>query len=791
MSESAEAVAVDETGIQRARLMVRGVVQGVGFRPFVFRLATELRLNGWVGNTAEGVVIEIEGAASAVRDFRKRFEREKPFLARILSLEAIELDAKGYPDFQIRESVPGRKTALILPDIATCPACLQEINDPANRRFRYPFTNCTHCGPRYSIFESLPYDRANTTMKGFKMCAACQVEYENPRDRRFHAQPNACPTCGPQLELWQRDGTITARGHEALKSAAAAIRDGRIVAVKGVGGFQLMVDARNQDAVTELRRRKHREEKPLALMCPTLQLVQALCEVSEAEQNLLSSTECPIVLLRRRRSGQNDHQIALAVAPGNPNLGVMLPYSPLHHLLMAELGFPVVATSGNLSDEPICVNEQEAITRLSGIADSLLVHNRPIARPVDDSVVRIVADRELVLRRARGYAPLPVRFPRPLLPALAVGAHLKNTVATSVDQDVYVSQHIGDLETLEATRAFERAVEDLQRLHDLRPAHVAADAHPDYRSTIFARRSGLPVTLVQHHYAHVLSCMAENELEPPVLGIAWDGTGYGLDGTIWGGEFLWITEDSFIRMATWRSFGLPGGEAAIKEPRRTALGVLYEILGRDSLKCADLPPVKAFRPAELEVLSTLLERKVQCPRTTSVGRLFDAVASLAGLRQETRFEGQAAMELEFALDETRSEALYPLSFANGTPPISEPTRADTVLAEGDPQARLVLDWEPMIWAILDDVRHGVEAGIISARFHNTMAEAIVMVARQTGAERVALSGGCFQNRYLTERTVARLRQVDIRPYWHQRIPPNDGGIALGQISAINRKGKQT
>ncbi|MCX8103930.1 MAG: carbamoyltransferase HypF, partial [Candidatus Bipolaricaulota bacterium] len=561
----------------RLKIAIHGAVQGVGFRPFVYRLAIELKLTGWVLNSAQGVFIEAEGTKEQLEEFVRRLERDKPPRAFLQSLEASWLDPVGYTAFEIRHSdESGQKIAFILPDIATCPDCWREIFDPNNRRYRYPFTNCTNCGPRFSIIEALPYDRPNTTMKIFRMCPDCQAEYENPLDRRFHAQPNACPQCGPHLELWDAKGTVLAQHDDALCQAAEAIRVGQIIAVKGLGGFHLICDARNDDAVQELRRRKHREEKPFALMYPSLELVQAHCEVSPLEERALTSPEAPIVLMRRRESVQ----IASSVAPRNPYLGIMLPYTPLHHLLMAELGFPVVATSGNLSDEPICTDEHEALIRLKEIADLFLVHNRPIARHVDDSIVRIVGSQELVLRRARGFAPLPITLRNPeRRTVLAVGAHLKNTVALAVGSTVFISQHIGDLETAEAFGAFQRVIQDFERLYDAQPSVIAHDLHPDYLSTQYAQGRKPRTVGVQHHYAHVLACMAENELDSSVLGVSWDGTGYGLDGTIWGGEFLRATRESFTRVAHLRTFRLPGGERAIQEPRRSALGVLYELFG--------------------------------------------------------------------------------------------------------------------------------------------------------------------------------------------------------------------
>jgi len=762
----------------RLRVSIRGAVQGVGFRPFVFRLAEELGLTGWVLNSAQGVFLEVEGERPRLETFLLRLEREKPPRSFIQSLEFSFLDPRGYETFEIRHSEEaGDKTALVLPDIATCPECLREILDPTDRRFRYPFTNCTQCGPRFTILEALPYDRPNTTMKRFEMCRECRQEYQDPRDRRFHAQPNACPRCGPHLELWDEAGRLLETHYEALGQAAEAIRAGKIVALKGLGGFHLIVDAGNEEAVQRLRQRKHREEKPLAIMAPSKEWVRAHCTVSELEERLLGSPEAPIVLLQRKEPGAATGP-APSVAPGNPYLGVMLPYTPLHHLLLRELGIPIVATSGNLSDEPICIDESEALQRLRGIADLFLVHDRPIARHVDDSVVRVIMGRELVLRRARGYAPLPISLPAASLageeerlslpPVLAVGAHLKNTTALTADRHVFLSQHIGDLETPLALAAFKAVMASFQELYEVRPQQVACDMHPEYLSTQYARQQGLPRIPVQHHHAHVVSCMAENELSGPVLGCSWDGTGYGPDGTIWGGEFLWATERSFQRVAHWRPFRLPGGEKAIREPRRAALGVLYEMWGEAAFESASWPPLQAFSERELGVLRTMLARGVNSPVTSSVGRLFDAVSSLLGLRQQVRFEGQAAMELEFALAGEETEEAYPWRFRENP---EEP---------GQP---LVVDWEPLVQGLLEETQQGVAVARLSAKFHNTLVESLVAVARWVGEERVVLTGGCFQNRYLTERAVQRLRAEGFRPYWHQRVPPNDGGIALGQAVA--------
>jgi len=788
--ESADRAEVRPSADQRVRIAIKGAVQGVGFRPFVYRLATSLQLAGWVSNSPDGVVIEAEGRETAVREFLVRLPKERPPRSFIQSLEPTFLDIAGFARFDIRPSLEsGSPSALVLPDIALCDDCLRELLDPADRRHRYPFINCTNCGPRFSIIERLPYDRPNTTMKAFEMCDQCRREYEDPMDRRFHAQPNACPRCGPHLALWDGDGRVRDTHDAALRAAARAIRDGRIVAVKGLGGFQFVVDARNDGAVARLRARKVREEKPFALMYPSLDRARADCEVSPLEERLLLSAESPIVLLRRRarrrassdvRSPQSgatsgaghrtSDDVVDEVAPGNPDLGVMLAYTPLHHLLLRELEFPIVATSGNLSDEPICTDERDALDRLAGIADLFLVHDRPIARHVDDSVARVVLGREMVLRRARGYAPLPVGVAGAGQPVLAVGAHLKNTIAASVGSQVFLSQHIGDLETEQAFRAFRQVIEDFSRLYAFTPSIVACDAHPDYLSSGYARESGIARVQVQHHEAHVLACMAENELTPPLLGVSWDGTGLGTDGTVWGGEFLLVTDRGCERRASLRTFALPGGDRAVKEPRRSALGVLFEAFGEEALGWSHLPSVAAFGTSELKVLGGMLARGVSAPRTSSAGRLFDAVASLAGLHQRVRFEGQAAMALQFAADARVEDDGYHIPAGQGLGP-----------ADG-----LVLDWAPMLRQILGDLGQRVPVGTISARFHGALVGAIVAVAARVGHERVALTGGCFQNALLLERAVGRLRAAGFRPYWHQRIPPNDGGIALGQVVAAWR-----
>jgi hydrogenase maturation protein HypF len=795
--------------MERLRVVIRGVVQGVGFRPFVHRLATGLALKGWVRNSPQGVVVEVEGARSALEEFVARLPAERPPHSSLQSVELTWLDPVGYGDFKICASDDtGTVRALVMPDIATCADCLREMWDPRDRRHLYPFINCTHCGPRYSIITGLPYDRPRTTMAGFEMCPDCRREYEDPGDRRFHAQPIACPRCGPHLELWSASGDVLADGRPApgradpetgaravqsvIRQTAEALRAGAVVAVKGLGGFHLMVLARSDEAVARLRERKRREAKPLALMFPSIGQVRRVCRVSPAEERALCGPEAPIVLLDRLPVPERDApRIAPGVAPGNPCLGVMLPYTPLHHLLLREVGEPVVATSGNLSEEPICTDEQEALERLAGIADLFLVHNRPIARHVDDSVVRVVEGREMVLRRARGFAPLPLPLRcaetargsgRDTPVVLAAGAHLKNAVGLAMGGQAFLSQHIGDLETAAAEEAWLRVVRDLPALYEVRPQVVVLDLHPDYGSTRLAERtffvgrgrsgpdSQPPVRRgVQHHLAHVLAVWVENEVGLPALGVAWDGTGLGWDGTIWGGEFFRVEAGRAVRIGTLRRFRLPGGDAAAREPRRAALGLLHELVRDDSgLESRLQQRIRRWFPArEGSVLWRMVSGGVRSPWSSSAGRLFDAVACLAGLRERNQFEAQAAMELEFHVDPGAAWDPYPL-------PLRQPAE------EGAP---VELDWAPLIRAVLEDVDRGASPAVVATRFHQGLVSGIVEVARAAGCGPVLLGGGCFQNRWLLTWTVRELRRAGFRPYWPQRVPPNDGGIALGQLAA--------
>lgn len=746
--------------MQRLRMEIKGAVQGVGFRPFVYRLARSCGLAGWVSNTSSGVVLEVEGDASSLARFSDDLTRKGPPLSVIQNVTGEYLEPAGYDSFSIRESTGGRREALILPDMAVCEDCVREIKDPNDRRYRYPFTNCTNCGPRYSIIRAIPYDRPSTTMSGFRMCPECMEEYRDPMDRRFHAQPNACPVCGPRLELWDPRGNVLAEGDEALVRAAEKIVEGRIVAVKGLGGFHLMASARDDTAMAALRKRKGRRMKPFALMCPSMDHVRRLCRVSPREEELLLSPRAPIVLLRKLGPASRGEAISDLVSPDNPELGVMLPYTPLHLLLLMEAGITVVATSGNLSDEPICTDEREALVRLEGMADLFLVHDRPIARHVDDSIVRVFRDEEMMLRRARGYAPMPLPLPWDGGRVLAAGAHLKNTLALSVGTNVFVSQHIGDLETPQALEAFDEVRESIQALYGTTPEYVACDMHPDYLSSSRARETGLEVLPVQHHSAHIYSLMLESGAKPPLLGVAWDGTGYGSDGTVWGGEFFHFTLGGNRRTARFRHFPLPGGDAAVKEPRRSALG----ILGRISSDPENHLPPGTFTEEELRTLKRMMNRGLNSPLTSSAGRLFDGVASILGLHQRIEFEAQAAMALEHAIGDIETEDTYPF----------------TVREERE---IMVIDWAPIISGILEDLSGGFPRGLISAKFHCTLSHVILEIADRTGEENVLLSGGCFQNRSLLEMTCRKLEAGGYRAVVHESLPANDGGIAPGQIMA--------
>ena len=758
-----------EHGPRRRRLAVRGVVQGVGFRPFVYRLAHEMDVAGWVRNVNGAVEIEAQASAERLARFAQALRERHPPAAAIDSIEAQEIPLAASADFRILESSEGAAPLPALPaDLATCEACLAEVRDSNDRRHLYPFTNCTHCGPRYSIVERTPYDRPRTSMKIFPLCPECGREYTDPADRRFHAEPIACPRCGPSVRLLDERGGERASHDAAIAEAARALAGGLIVAMKGLGGFQLLVDATNEEGVRRLRERKRREDKPLAVMFPTLEAIRAHCDVSEPEARALASAAAPIVLLARRAPvPARGATIADAVAPGNPRLGVMLPYTPLHHLLLEAAARPLVCTSGNVSEEPMCVETGEALEKLAGIADIFLTHNRPIVRPVDDSVARIEAGALQILRRARGFAPRAIPLPAGGPPVLAVGGHLKNVVALALGAEAIASQHIGDLETPEARDLLERTTRDLLDFFSVTPRAIACDLHPDYASTLFAERLasrfGVPLLRVQHHHAHAASALLDHGIDGHALAFTWDGVGYGADGTLWGGEALLADAGGFRRVATIRPFRLPGGERAVREPRRSATGLLFALLGREAGPLA----VRWFREAEIDPLLTSLERSINAPVTSGMGRLFDAVGALTGAMPRVRFEGQAAMDLEFALDPGGDAPPYPMPLTGSDP--------------------IVADWGPLVLELLEDLRRGTPRGVMSARFHAALVEMAVAVAHRAGVSRVILSGGCFQNAALTERLRHRLEQESFEVLAHRGVPPNDGGIAFGQLLIARRR----
>ncbi len=756
---------VGTAGRSRVRLRVLGTVQGVGFRPYVYRLATELGLAGSVLNDERGVVIEAEGLSAAVTALAERLAPEAPPLASIERVERQQLPVRGESGFRILASArAGAADAPVSPDTATCSECLSELLDPEDRRHRYPFINCTNCGPRFTIVRGVPYDRPLTTMAGFRMCQACQAEYDDPLDRRFHAQPNACPNCGPQLSLLGADAAPIAHRDGALRSAAAALREGAILAVKGLGGYHLACLADDEHASLALRTRKHREDKPFAVMASDLAAARELVELGEREEAFLVGRERPIVIARRRPGAP----IAPAVAPRSSDLGIMLPYSPLHHLLLSDVGQTLVMTSGNVSDEPIAYRDEDALNRLGSIADLFLVHDRSIETRTDDSVLRAVERRgpPLLIRRSRGWVPaaieLPLTAPRPLL---ACGAELKSTFCVAKGERAWVSHHIGDLENYETLQSFSEGIEHFQRLFAVRPEVVAHDLHPEYLSTKYAlERDELQPVAVQHHHAHLAACLAEHGERGEAIGAIYDGTGFGTDGTIWGGELLAGDLASFERAGHLRPVALPGGARAVREPWRMACAWLAEALGQGTP--APAPIAAEIGERRWREVGTLIRSGVASPLTSSMGRLFDAVASLCGLRQSVNYEGQAAAELEAACDAAERD-FYPLHLVRE-------------------RGRLVLDARETVRAVLADVVSGASPAIVAARFHNAVASAtssaLVLLAAERGTDLAVLSGGSFQNRVLLERVSANLRQSGLRVLVPRRLPPNDGGIAYGQAA---------
>ena len=734
-------------------------MQGVGFRPFVHRLASKFGLHGFVKNQNGSVLIEVEGKDHSLDRFLAELTTRPPPLARIDEVHWVARPPRGDPPFQIAPSTTDAIGAVFhSPDVATCSDCVAELFDPGDRRFRYPFLNCTNCGPRFTIIRNAPYDRERTTMASFAMCAACLAEYQDPSNRRFHAEPIACPACGPRLQAKDAQGRSIA-AEDPLAEAVAALRQGRIVALKGLGGYHLACLAADERVVAELRRRKHRDEKPFALMVRDAAAARRIAELSPTEEALLVSRRRPIVLLRKSAGAE----VADAIAPGNHELGVMLPYTPLHHLLLQALGStPLVMTSGNRSDEPIAYDDSDAQTRLAGIADLYLTHNRPIHMRCDDSVTRVVGGHELPLRRSRGYAPQPVSLPLTCRrPTLALGGQLKATFALGRDRSAIVSHHLGDLDHYEAHRAYVEAVAHYERLFDFQPEVVAHDLHPDYASTRYATLRDSAVCLgVQHHHAHVASCMAEHGLNEPVIGVAFDGTGYGTDGGVWGGEFLVGDYRAFRRAAHFRNVAMPGGDQAIREPWRMALAHLADA-------GCDVAPLREHVCSEARAgVLRQIERRFNAPMTSSAGRLFDAVAALAGVRQRVSFEGQAAIELEGLASDVVEEAVYPFDIVS--------------------DSSLIIDTRPLITQVANDAQRGCAARVIGRRFHSTLVEVVAQVCsrlgNETGLRKVVLSGGVFMNVLLLTETVARLTRDGFQVYRHQTVPTNDGGLCLGQLA---------
>jgi hydrogenase maturation protein HypF len=752
-----------------ARISVRGVVQGVGFRPFIYHLAQQYDLKGWVRNTSGSVEMEVEGNEVNINHFLEDLERKAPPMSRIENVEVSFSPPEGYSDFSIKESLSRQgHYQLVSPDIATCPDCKKEIFSSADRRYGYAFTNCTNCGPRFTIIEDIPYDRPQTTMRSFKMCPLCQREYDDPLDRRFHAQPNACPVCGPSLELVNSQGKPF-ESADVINAAGQLLKEGKVLAVKGLGGFQLACDATSDSAVNSLRERKRRPSKPLAVMMSTIGEVGKHCLVSPQERELLESPQAPIVLLRWKQASN----ISKAVAPALKYLGVMLPYTPLHHLLLKEVGLPLVMTSGNLSEEPIAKDNDEALRGLKDIADYFLVHNRDIYARYDDSVYMVEEGVPRALRRARGYAPYPIFLPFKAKQILACGAEDKNTFCLTRDEHAFLSQHIGDMENEETLEHFENTIELYKKLFRLEPEIIAYDMHPEYLSTKYAlelgAEEGLKLVPVQHHHAHIVSCMVENDVQEPVIGVAFDGTGYGSDGTIWGGEFLLADWKGFRRVGRFDYVPLPGGAVAIRKPYRMALSYLYTLLGEDF--SLDGLPLGEVSPAELSVIKQQLKGKINSPLTSSTGRLFDAVSALLGVRGEIDYEAQAAIELEMlAADEVSASESYPFVIND------EEGTGVVVLRE--------------LWsALVRDVKDKVPPPEISFKFHNTVAditaEMCKSIAKESKIKRVALSGGVFQNRLLLRLTMAALQKEGFDVLTHRLVPPNDGGISLGQAVIAN------
>jgi hydrogenase maturation protein HypF len=745
----------------RLRINISGVVQGVGFRPFIYRLAQELLLNGYVLNDASGVLIEAEGEEEILNTLLVRIEKEKPVNSKILGLQFSFLEDAGFEEFEIRQSSEnGPKGASVLPDISVCGDCLEEVKDPKDRRFLYLFTNCTNCGPRYTIINSLPYDRKKTSMKDFSMCPDCSVEYTSPTDRRFHAQPNACHVCGPWLSLYDNYGKLICQREDAFERAVNLIRRGHIVAVKGIGGYHLICDALNNESVQRLREKKNREERPLAVMFPDIESVKSETDINLLEERAINSVEKPIVIVKKREGTS----IAEAVSPENGTVGAFLPYTPLHYIILKKLRKPVVATSGNMTDEPIARDDKDAFERLSNIAEYTLSHNREIVRRCDDSVIRVISGKQVPIRRSRGFVPVPVILPfRLSKPVLALGPQMNNTITLGIDNKAFISQHIGDLDNPLAVEFFEDTVRDFLKFFDVKPKVVVSDMHPGYYSTRFGEKHyGDRLIKVQHHFAHTLSCMADNDIpgNTEAIGFAFDGTGYGTDGTIWGSEVLIVSEEGYRRVCHLRPFRLPGGDKSVKEPCRTAFSILFDTFGDEAAKL----DFSHLTEKEKAFFMNMIRNNINSPLTTGMGRLFDGISSMIGLKHKVSYHAQAAVLLEQTALRSGETGSYPFRIDEG-----------------------VIDYREMIRKITDDLQDDMPREIIARKFHNTVTDIIINISesikKDTGIVRVALSGGVFQNSILLENVNLKLKERGFIPLMHQNVPSNDGGISLGQIVA--------
>ena len=792
---------------ERQRITVHGIVQGVGFRPFVNRLARTHSLAGTVNNFTGGVSIEIEGPAGALEAFVEDLRRNPPPIAVIEDVQVEAIPATGQTEFVITRSAEAEGGPIFVsPDVAICADCARELGDPSDRRFRHPFINCTNCGPRFTIIRRVPYDRPFTSMASFEMCAQCAREYGNIDDRRYHAQPVACPQCGPRVEVVcgpdnavrRPDNPVGPRpsgmarqdcrayaGEEGIREAQQLLGAGQIVAIKGLGGFHLACDAANEEAVARLRQRKGREEKPFAVMVASMDVARRIAHITEDAARLLTSPQAPIVLAAKN----SPDALALSVAPDSADYGILLPYTPLHLLLIQDAPFEaLIMTSGNLSDEPLCTGNDEALARLGGIADAFLLHDREILVGCDDSVVRTSSRGPIIMRRARGYVPFPVKLGRQVKPVLAVGAQLKNTFCMTSGDNAFLSQHIGDLDDLKSLEFFERSVAHFEDILQVRPEIVACDLHPDYLATRYAQRlageSDLPLIETQHHHAHIVSCMADNHHSGEVIGLACDGTGLGTDGTIWGCEVLLCDHADFERLGHLRYVPLPGGDAAVRQPWRSALAYLWACGLTDQARWLREAMTASVSEDEWATVEAMLERSVNCPPASSAGRLFDAVAAMLGLRARTAYEGQAAIGLEAAVTPTGDTYRFSIEGQEAGPSGSPTLAAGLPVPHGNDQPSFIMDPAPILSGVVADIRAGVSVGEIAGRFHNTFAEMLAECATRAaeahGVEHVALSGGTFQNRILLGRLCDILEQRGLAPLYHKSVPPNDGGLALGQ-----------